>query len=161
MNIMKDVTKKIRSKARMDVENRWWVAELSAADCEKEWIHPGWEDTMQKWFEWLERRKKKDEKEKMEEMHQQMVAQMIKSAEGSAGRLLIITKPTMWRRDALQLPKKDLAGAVRLFRAPDACTVRRMCGRAVTDHHGRSCQDPSGVVCFFVLYCRMRRVNPL
>ena len=57
----------------MDAKNRWWVAELKAADCEKAWIHARWEDATQK----------KDEKEKMEEMHQQKVEQMIKSAEGS------------------------------------------------------------------------------
>ena len=34
---------------RMDADNRWWVAELLAADCEKAWLHDGWEDTMQKW----------------------------------------------------------------------------------------------------------------
>ena len=38
--------------------------------------------------------------------------------------------------DALQLPKKDLASAVRLFRPPEEGTVRRMCGGAATDHHG-------------------------
>ena len=32
MKIMKDVTKKIRSKGRMDAKNRWWVTELLAAD---------------------------------------------------------------------------------------------------------------------------------
>ena len=37
--------------------------------------------------------------------------------------------------DALQLSKEDLAGAVRLFRAPEACAVRRMCGGAAHDHH--------------------------
>ena len=30
MMVMKDVTKKIRSKERMDAENRWWGAELLA-----------------------------------------------------------------------------------------------------------------------------------
>ena len=44
-----------------------------------------WEDTMQKWYEWLEN-KKDDEKKKMEEMHQQRVTQMIKSADGSSGQ---------------------------------------------------------------------------
>ena len=48
----------------MDAENRWWVTELLAADCEKAWIHPGWEDTMQKWYEWLKRTQKKDEEGK-------------------------------------------------------------------------------------------------
>ena len=38
--------------------------------------------------------------------------------------------------DALQLPKKDLAGTLWVFRAPEVCTVRRMCGRASHDHHG-------------------------
>ena len=32
MKIMKDLTKKIRSKERMDAESRWWVSELLAAD---------------------------------------------------------------------------------------------------------------------------------
>ena len=48
----------IGSKGRVDAENRWWVAELRAAVCEKAWIHPRWEDTMQKWDEWLENEKK-------------------------------------------------------------------------------------------------------
>ena len=46
MKERKDLTKKIRSKGRMDAESRWWVTELLAADCEKAWIHPGWEDTV-------------------------------------------------------------------------------------------------------------------
>ena len=49
---------------------------------------------MQKWYEWLEEMKKNDEKGKMEEMHQQNVAQMIESAEGSAGLLHKISKST-------------------------------------------------------------------
>ena len=63
----------------------------------KAWAHTGWEDTMQKSYEWVEYMKRKDEKEKMEEMHQRKVEKMIKSAEGSAGLLHKITKPTMWR----------------------------------------------------------------
>ena len=51
--------------------------------------------------------KKKDEKEKMEEMHQHKVAQMIKSAEGSAGLLHEITKPTPWRGGAQILEKEE------------------------------------------------------
>ena len=54
---------------------------MLAKDCEKAWIHTGWEDTMQKWYEWLEHVKKKDEKEKMEEMHQRKVQKMIKSSQ--------------------------------------------------------------------------------
>ena len=38
--------------------------------------------------------------------------------------------------DALQLPDKDLAGAVRVLRSPEESAVRRMCGGAAPDHHG-------------------------
>ena len=62
MAIMKDLIKKIRPKGRMDAENRWWVSELLAADCERAWIHPGWKDTIHKWCEWLVYMKKKDER---------------------------------------------------------------------------------------------------
>ena len=64
MAIMKDLIKKIDQKGRMDAKNRWWVSELLAKGCEKAWIHTEWEDTMHKWYEWLEHMKKKDEKEK-------------------------------------------------------------------------------------------------
>ena len=50
MQIIQDLTRKIRSKGRMDAESRWWVTELLAADCEKAWIHAGWEDTVQEWY---------------------------------------------------------------------------------------------------------------
>ena len=41
--------------------------------------------------------------------------------------------------DALQLPKEDIAGAVWLFRAPEASAVRRMRGGAAPDHSKWSC----------------------
>ena len=59
MKTVKNLTKKIRSKGRMEAESRWWVCELLAADCEKACKHPGWEETMQNWYEWLEKMKKK------------------------------------------------------------------------------------------------------
>ena len=37
---------------------------------------------------------------------------------------------------ALQLPTEDVAGAMRVLRAPEASAVRRMCGGAAPDHHG-------------------------
>ena len=46
----------------MDAEYRWWVTELLAADFEKAWIHPGWEDTMQNWSGKM-KKKEEDEKE--------------------------------------------------------------------------------------------------
>ena len=51
-------------------------------------------------------KKRKDEKGKMEERHQQKVAQMMNSAEGSAGLLHKITKLTAWRGGAQILEKK-------------------------------------------------------
>ena len=78
MAIMKDLIEKLRSKGSMDAKNCWWVSELFAEDCEKAWTHTGWEDTMQKCYEWLEHMKKTDEKGNMEEMHQRKVEKMIK-----------------------------------------------------------------------------------
>ena len=64
--------------------------------------------------------KKEDEKRKMEEMHQQRVSQMIKSAEGSAELLHMITKPTAWRGGA-QILKKEEEDA----RLLDRCEAKR------------------------------------
>ena len=80
MMILKDLTKKNRSRGRMDAENRWWVTELLAAGCEKAWIHPGWEDTMQEWYEWLERLKKRMRRKRWRKCINKKVTQMIKSA---------------------------------------------------------------------------------
>ena len=52
----------MRSKESVDAKNRWLVAEMFAKDCGFAWTHTGWEDTMLKWYEWLEHMKKKDEK---------------------------------------------------------------------------------------------------
>ena len=51
--------------------------------------------------------KKKEEKEKMEEMHQQKVNQLIEIAEGSAGLLHKIMKPTAWRAGTQILEKEE------------------------------------------------------
>ena len=107
MTVMKDMTKNIRSKRRMDTENRWLVTELLAADYEKAWPNPGEEQTIQKWNIWLEKMKKEDDKRKMEELHQQKVSQMIKSAERSAVLLQEMTKPTAWRAGAPILKKEE------------------------------------------------------
>ena len=64
--------------------------------------------------------KKKDEKEKMEEMHQHKVAQMIKGAEGSAGLLHKIFKPTAWR-GGMQILVKEEEDA----RLLDRCEAKR------------------------------------
>ena len=32
MKVMKDMTKKIRAKGRLDADNSWWVSELLAAE---------------------------------------------------------------------------------------------------------------------------------
>ena len=56
----------------------------------------------------------------MEKMHQQKVTQMMKSAEGSAGHLHQITKPTAWRGGA-QILKKEEENA----RLLDRCEAER------------------------------------
>ena len=61
-----------------------------------------------------------DEKEKMEEMHQHSVAQMIKSAEGSAGLLHKISKPTA-RRGGAQILVNEEEDA----RLLDRCEAKR------------------------------------
>ena len=63
--------------------------------------------------------KKKDEKGKMEEMHQRKGENMIKSAEGSAGLLHKITKPTIWRRGVQILKEEEDA------RLLDRCEAKR------------------------------------
>ena len=81
MKVMKDMPKKIRSKERMGANNRWWVAELLAANCEKAWLHPEEEEeTMQKFKKMLENMKKKDDKRKIEELHQQKVRSRVRKA---------------------------------------------------------------------------------
>ena len=46
-------------------------------------------------------------KGKMEEVHQRKVEKMIKSADGSAGLLHKITKPTMWGGGVQNLKKEE------------------------------------------------------
>ena len=91
---------------------------MLAADCEKAWLHPGEEETMQ--ISVVGKMKKEDEKRKMEHLHQQKVNRMIKSAEGSAGLLHKITKPTTWRGGA-QILKKVEDDA----RLSDRCEAKR------------------------------------
>ena len=62
---------------------------------------------MQKWYEWLEHEKKKDEKKNVEDMHQHKVEQMIRSAEGSAGLLHNVSKPSAWRGGAQILVNEE------------------------------------------------------
>ena len=122
MAIMKDlIEEKSRSKGSMDAKSRWWVAKLLAKDCQKAWTHPVWEDTMQKWYEWLEYMKKKDEKEKWRRCISERFEKMIKSAEGSGALLHKITKPTMWR-GGVQILKEEEEDA----RLLDRCEARSL-----------------------------------
>ena len=61
--------------------------------------------------------------------------------------------------DALQLPKEDVAGAMRVLRTHEASAVRRMCDGAAPRPSRPFSQGPSGVVCFYVLCCRTRVTN--
>ena len=53
--------------------------------------------------------------------------------------------------DALQLPKKDLASAVRVLWAPEASAVRRMCGETAPDTHGHLARVKVELLAFYVL----------
>ena len=74
---------------------------------------------MRKWYKWLEEVKKKDEQENMEELHHK-VAQMMKSAEGSAGLSHKISKPAAWRGGAPILEKEQ-----KHARLLDRCEAKR------------------------------------
>ena len=71
----------------MDANRSWWVSALRAADCGKAWLHPGWEDTMWRWYDWLHEMKKRNEAKTIEVEHQKLVSRMIYSADGSTGAL--------------------------------------------------------------------------
>ena len=57
----------------------------------------GWEDTMHRWYSWLQEVKKQDDDRRKED-HQKPVSRMVASAEGGAGLVHKITRPTAWRR---------------------------------------------------------------
>ena len=52
---------------------------------------------MQRWYYWLQEMKNRYEEKRKEEEHHKLVGRMIASAEGGAGLLHKITKPTAWR----------------------------------------------------------------
>ena len=107
MKVMKDVTRKIRARRRMEANNSWWVREQLAADCEQAWLHSGWEDAMQKWYNLLYAMKSKDEAQMMAEELEKQISRMIKSADRSAGLLHKFTRPTAWRGRVQILTKED------------------------------------------------------
>ena len=86
LKVMKDMSRKIRAKGRLDANNGWWVSALLAADCEK----AGWEDSLLRCYDWLYEVKKRDEVKRLEEEHQKTVRQMIKSADGRAGSYKVL-----------------------------------------------------------------------
>ena len=93
-NTMTGMMRNIKEKCRTYANNSGWVSELLAADCkERAWLHPEWEDNVQRWCSWLQDMNKNDE----EEEHQTLVSRMITGADGGAGLLHKITMPTAWR----------------------------------------------------------------
>ena len=58
----------------MDANNSWWVNELLATNCEKAWLHPGWEDTLLRRYNWLyemTKRRKRMEAPKVDQSYDQ------------------------------------------------------------------------------------------
>ena len=59
-----------------------------------------------------------------------------------------VSLPVVWAwATHFQLPKKDLASAVRALRASEASAVRRMCGGAAPDHSGHVARLPASADC--------------
>ena len=56
--------------------------------------------------------------------------------QGAVALVLDLAKAFERPDDALQLPKEDFAGVVRILRAPEASAVRRVCGGSAPDSHG-------------------------
>ena len=101
---MRGVTKKIRLEGRMDVESRWWVAELFVADCEKAWLQK--RKTTQKCCFWFVKVKQGNDLRKMEK------STKTKSDDQECERcdlLYEITTPRTWRGRAQNLKKKRKA----------------------------------------------------
>ena len=93
---------------------------------------------MQKWYAWLKKMKRKMRKERWKKCISKMVNQMIKSAEGSAGLLHKITKPTA-RRGGAQILKKEEVNA----RLLDRCEAKERMGKtlAMWRKHGGQAFD--------------------
>ena len=140
---MKDMTRKIRSKAWMDAENRWWVADLLAQTARRRGsTRKKKKKQCQSSIVGLENGKKEDEKRKMEEMHQQKVSQMIKKC-----RRWCWAFTQAWR-GGVQILKEiaedakllDRCEAKKEERARKALAVWRRCAE-----HGRQALEKRGV----------------
>ena len=66
MTVMTHMASKINSKSRVGASSSWSVSELLVADCQQAWLHPGWEDTMLRWYKGLYEVKQKDWGKRME-----------------------------------------------------------------------------------------------
>ena len=84
------------------------------------------------------------------------MAYAIAEDQGAFALVLVLAKtfervslPVVWALgNALQFPREDIAGSVRVLRAPKASAVRRMCGRAAHDHHGYFASVEVELACF-------------
>ena len=99
------MSRRVKAKGRMNANNSWWVSDLVAATCECAGLNRDWDGTAQSLQEWLYEMKKNDEGQKEEE-HQKLVRRMIASAEGGAGWLHRISKPTVWR-EGIQILREE------------------------------------------------------
>ena len=118
--IIKHLTKKIRSKGSMDAKTVG--GSRSCLRCTVRKHGPTQDGRIPCKMVCMAgaHEEEKMKKGKMEEMHQRMVEKMIKSAEGSAGLIRKITKPTMWR-GGVQILKNEEEDA----RLLDRCEAKR------------------------------------
>ena len=99
----RQMIRKIKAKGRIDANNsKWWVSDYWMLLARRR----GFIMHMQQWHNWLHEMKKKDEEKRRLEEHQKLVSRMIASADGGAGLLHKITKPTAWRRGVQVLERR-------------------------------------------------------
>ena len=87
MEVMKDIARKTRAKGRMYANNRSWVSEMLAADCERASLHAGWEDDMQKWYDGLHELRRRMKSRRWNKNTRRTSVKLPKRADGSAGLL--------------------------------------------------------------------------
>ena len=86
-----------------------WSVRYWLLIAKKAWLHAGWEDVMQNWYDWL--CEKKDEARKMEE-EQKKVSQMIESADGKC-------TASAQNREGLHILKKEQEDAKPMARCEE------------------------------------------
>ena len=123
LKAVKDMIRKNRMQATVGGLLSCWLPTAKKCGSIREW-----EDTVQKWNDWLCEMKKKDAAKKMEEEHWKKVSRMIKRAEWKCRFLHNITKPMAWR-GGMQILKEEEEDANPMARCEGKDRVCKNIGR--------------------------------